>query len=1132
MIRRLACGFAVIVPFATLVGGCSDATIYSACASLDVAVTTPGSNSVYWLGDTVPLAGRVDLGCGGQEGTVATWSVDGTDWTAVATPDEGGNVSAEYTPTDAGLLVVRLVATHERYSGVVEATATFEVRQNEAPEVSILSPADGSVIDSEGEVLLRGLVRDDWDEDVLTTLECTWSSDGLSDNILSSPDGLGFVEVDAPVALAAGTRDVTLCCLDLRDEAGCDAVEVEVIGCTDADADGVTAGAAGAECGGDCDDANPDRFPGNLEVCDGVDNDCDTLSDEDDPDLLDALTWYADHDLDSHGTALEWVLQCDQPPGFVAEGDDCDDDDPDNFPGNTEACDGADNDCNGMPDADLQLEADFDADGWRSCEECDDGEAAAFPGNPEVCDGIDNDCDGAVPADEVDADGDGYLACEECDDSDGLVFPGAPEICDGLVQDCDGTLPADEMDGDGDLQAPCAGDCDDADDANWLGNAEVCDEQDNDCDGDVDEGPPADATDWYLDLDGDGFGDDAQVATDCDAPAGHVPDGGDCDVADSAIYPGAPELCDGMDNDCDGVVPSDEIDGDGDGYIDAGTCGDDCDDGDPAINPGATEICNDTAAIDDDCNGQFVPGEVDSDADGWMECGECDDTEPTVYPGATEVCDNLDNDCDGSVGAEEVDDDGDGYTECDGDCEDVDPGIHPDEPEVWDGIDQDCDSEVDEQVLFTTAEWCLSGTIGGLTVGSAARIVGDIDGDGFADLVVQAYDGNGWGGAWVFLGPGSPWASSSVVSPSTADVFIDGVAEIAGYGGDLNGDGLVDLVFQRRAPVTPNIEHIIYFGRSTWPVTLDLDDADVTMSTPSIDPHGPSNLRRYGDLDNDGYDDLYVPHNWDGKVWIVFGRDDWSALDGQTVDAAVAGTWIPGGGQGVAVSLGGSLDGDEFADLVVAYQYADIDPANTNDNEGVVLAWYGSASASGWGELDPSNPDLRINGSALSARLGRVLDTHGNLDQDAGGTDDLVVSTAHFPADGFWYIPGESSRLTGTHTAAELGVALEFDPFGGGNNPDGVFTGIDATGDGLPDAQLQRASYGGDSWLLAGSAGDWSSSDYVQDQFLVNTTTNQYACASTQLGDDMTGDGVGELLHAGCVTTDYPDGMVCVFEGR
>jgi subtilisin-like proprotein convertase family protein len=413
----------------------------------------------------------------------------------------------------------------------------------------------------------------------------------------------------------------------------------------DADSDGVIACA-------DCNDADAAVFPGNVEVCDsaGVDNDCDPSTDE-------AV------DGDGDGSSA-----CDG---------DCDDTLAAVNVGAAEVCNGIDDDCNGLADADVSGEVDVDLDGSLSCDDCDDNDPANFPGNLEICDSQDNDCDPGT--DEAqDSDGDGFSACTggDCNGADATVYPGAPELCDGQDNDCDGQLPADEVDNDGDTSIACA-DCDDNDADNFPGNGEVCDGQDNDCDANSNE---------LFDFDGD-------LVSAC---------GGDCDETDDAVYPGAPELCDDLDNDCDPAT--DELaDVDGDTVT---PCDGDCDDSNAAVLPGVAEACD---GEDTDCDGTVGVDEVDADDDGVLLCdGDCDDADDTSAPGFPELCDGIDNDCDGGIGDEEADTDGDGLTPCDGDCDDTNADSLPGATEVCDGNDNDCDTVLPDDEADADADgWML-----------------------------------------------------------------------------------------------------------------------------------------------------------------------------------------------------------------------------------------------------------------------------------------------------------------------------------------------------------------------------------------------------------------------------------------
>jgi len=244
-------------------------------------------------------------------------------------------------------------------------------------------------------------------------------------------------------------------------------------------------------------------------------------------------------------------------------------------------------------------QADWDGDGY-GWDDCDDQDPGVFPGATETCDGQDEDCDGDIDEDAADAapfyedadhdgygseDGaldachapDGYVAVGgDCDDGNPFAYPDAAEVCDDVDNDCDGevdNLPVEEStvyadedgDGYGDPAVSASGcgadpdyvdnalDCDDASRDINPEAAESCDHLDNDCDGVTDEGA-VDASTFYYDADGDGYGDASDVQVRCYASDRWVADSADCDDSDAAIHPGADEAaCDGVDDDCDGT---------------------------------------------------------------------------------------------------------------------------------------------------------------------------------------------------------------------------------------------------------------------------------------------------------------------------------------------------------------------------------------------------------------------------------------------------------------------------------------------------------------------------------------------------------------------------------------------------
>ena len=692
----------------------------------------------------------------------------------------------------------------------------------------------------------------------------------------------------------------------------------------------------------------------------------------------------------------------------------------------------------GYFDALRDAHADPDGDGWTAAQgDCAPHDPARAPRLPERCDGEDNDCDGQVDEDPVDAeawfdgDRDGYgdpaAAVVGCAPPEGFVAAGAP--------DCDDDAALTHPDAD-----------------------ERCDGADNDCDGLVDEDPAVDAPTWTLDVDGDGYGNNADAVTSCAPPSEEwALQGDDCAPEDPEIYPGASEVCNGEDDDCDGLADNPPVsddtlwypDADRDGFGDAGADGLcapepgwvsnnlDCADLDAAVKPGAVEVCND--GVDNDCSGA-------AEGCGWPAEVALDDAR-LLSPG---VPDGFGF----GSGLEVADVTGDGHAELlVGEYQ----GRHPSGGPVG-AVHVYALPLAPDGVRTPTSSWRAARA--SLELFGSDLSAADFDGDGFQDLAISsmAAASGARGDGAVFVGYGPLPTGTAIEDSFDAQVFHSGAwTDLFGrdvWSGDVLGDGLPAVVIGASADGGGSASGSIFVWAPRAARVVDAEaDARAILRGDSGSELGWCVTGI--DLNGDGVLDLVggAPgHGGAGAALIFWGPVAGVAAAGDA-DAVVVGR--RGGAQlGKGCAALGDSNGDGTEDLGLGAP-------------GDQYGWAGVfAEGLPAGEVAASSATAQVLGTRSGAAGGFGTSVHaaGDLNQD-GALDLIVGEVQEDPlAARAWFGP-----LAGTHDDADADLTLWVPDAGATGYLRQLRGGADLTGDTVPDLLIaDEIRDEGRVWLVPG----------------------------------------------------------------
>ncbi len=366
----------------------------------------------------------------------------------------------------------------------------------------------------------------------------------------------------------------------------------------------------------------------------------------------------------------------------------------------------------------------------------------------------------------------------------------------------------------------------------------------------------------------------------------------------------------------------------------------------------------------------------------------------------------------------------------------------------------------------TFLDWTAVGTQKDAHLGYSVGTAGDVNGDGYADVIIGAddYDNGQMNEGAAFVWYGSATGLGTFGIPASAPWSAEGDQAYAQFGtsvgtaGDVNGDGYADVIvgaYKHDNGQDDEGRVYVYHGSATGLSTT----VNWTAESDQASAFFGSSAGTAGDVNGDGYADVVVgAENYDhgqddeGAAFVWYGSDsglgdngtpanaDWTAESGQ-VDAAL----------GISVGTAGDVNGDGFSDVIVgAYRYD-----NGHEDEGAAFVWHGSDTGLG-ADGTPANEDWFADGDQVDAFLGLSVGTAGDVNGD--GYADVIVGAYRYDGDetdeGRAYVyHGSSSGLSPFRSWTTLGGQE------GAYYGNSVGTAGDVNGDGYADVIVGATNY-------------------------------------------------------------------------